>query len=60
LEYRAPDPSGPNRHEFGAMFLQLLRKLGLDGSNERRVLSDAEVARGTYTVCIPHFTLYTL
>jgi hypothetical protein len=47
LEYRAPDPDGPNRHEFGAMFLQLLRKLGLDGSNERRVLSAAEVARGT-------------
>jgi hypothetical protein len=46
LEYRAPDPDGPNRHEFGAMFLQLMRKLGLDGSNERRVLSAAEVARG--------------
>ena len=46
LEYRAPDPDGPNRHEFGAMFLQLMRKLGLDGSNERRVLSDTEVARG--------------
>ena len=47
LEYRAPDPDGPNRHEFGAMFLQLMRKLGLDGSTERRVLSEAEVARGT-------------
>ena len=46
LEYRAPDPDGPNRHEFGAMFLQLMRKMGLDGSNERRVLSASEVARG--------------
>eukprot|EP01043_Picozoa_sp_COSAG02_P022755 COSAG02_NODE_1192_length_13974_cov_16.770378_2_plen_861_part_00 len=53
LEYRPPDPDGPNRHEFGAMFLQLLRKLGLDGSNERRVLSDAEVARGTGSVVEP-------
>ena len=48
LEYRAPDPNGPHRHEFGAMFLQLMRKLGLEGSNEeRRVLSATEVARGT-------------
>jgi hypothetical protein len=46
IQFRAPDPGGPSRHEFGAMVEHLLKKLGSTADTEAMVSCGRIPAQG--------------